>query len=193
MQASFGKIYEISQASKGYFKLTISTNLPFATKFLKFCLWDNSQLSHDGKLFKQGDQIIVNYYYQDIFLRLVSMIPQPFDECPVCSCFYEMSDAQRIDCSQCSNYAKDQVKERVHSSLTLVANWVKDCKYSKGQSMVFIDNDTKKTLNCIVYENHPIFSKLANIQLLNEYTVIGWKQSCNNLKINSKVDVIDIY
>ena len=189
--SSLGKIYEISRSSKGYTKLVIIVNIPFKTKYLKFCIWDDTQLIYKGTPFREDDSVRVDYYYQDNFPRFSSMTPQPIDMCPICFCFHEETDAQRMDCQYCSTYATEQYKERVNESLKLLSNSTKNCRYSRGQCMVFINDSTGEVFTCIVYESNPLFSKLGELELSNLYTVVGWKENpsfkCNTL------DVIDVY
>ena len=189
--SSLGKIYEISRSSKGYTKLVIIVNIPFKTKYLKFCIWDDTQLIYKGTPFREDDSVRVDYYYLDNFPRFSSMTPQPIDLCPICFCFHEETDAQRMDCQYCSTYATEQYKERVNESLKLLSNYTKICRYSRGQCMVFINDSTGEVFTCIVYESNPLFSKLGELELSNLYTVVGWKENpsfkCNTL------DVIDIY
>ena len=189
--SSLGKIYEISRSSKGYTKLVITVNIPFKTKYLKFCIWDDTQLVYKGVSFREDDEVRVDYYYQENFPRFSSMTPQPIDMCPICFCFHEEIDAQRMDCQYCSTYDTAQCKERVNQSLKLVSHSIKNYRYSRGQCMVFINDSTGEVFNCVVYESNPLFSKLGALELLNLYTVVGWKENpsfkCNTL------DVIDVY
>ena len=190
--SSLGKIYEISRSSKGYVRLVITVNTPFKTKYLKFCVWDDTQLIYRGVSFKEGDSVRVDYYYQDNFPRFSSMTPQPIDLCPICFCFHEETNAQRMDCQYCSTYAVEQYKERINHRLKLVANYTKNCLYSRGQCMTFIIDSTGEVFNCVVYESNPLFSKLGALELLNLYTVVGWKET-PNYKVCNMLDVIDIY
>ena len=174
-------------------------NIPFKTKYLKFCIWDDTQLIYKGTPFREDDSVRVDYYYQDNFPRFSSMTPQPIDLCPICFCFHEEIDAQRIDCQYCSTYATEQYKERVNESLKLLSNCTKNCcdsrgqcmVDSRGQCMVFINDSTGQVSTCIVYESNPLFSKLGGLELSNVYTVVGWKET-SSFKC-STLDVIDIY
>ena len=146
---SLGKIYDISQSDKGYFKLTIAVNTPFKTRFLKFCLWDNEPLKYKGESFKEGNSVRVNYYHQDNFPKFLSMEPQPIDQCPKCFTFYEGSDAQRIDCPEyCSTHT--EIKERVDKTVKLVSNTIKSFRYSPGRCLVFIDDNSSETFQCTI-------------------------------------------
>ena len=186
---SLGKIYDISQSSKGYFKLTIAVNTPFKTRFLKFCLWDDELLKYNAELYKEGDEVRVSYYYQDNFPKFLSMVPQSIDECPDCFTFYEASDAQRIVCPEsCSTHT--EVKERVHNSVKLVSITVKSFRYPPGRCLVFIDDNTGETFHCTIFESHPIFMKTGDLELLKMYNIIGWRASD---RFKNSLDVIDIY
>ena len=96
-----------------------------------------------------------------------------------------------MDCQYCSTYATEQYKERVNESLKLLSNCTKNCRYSRGQCMVFINDSTGEVFNGIVYESNPLFSKLGGLELSNLYTVVGWKET-PSFKC-STLDVIDIY
>ena len=192
MSESLGKLYEISRSSKGYTKLVITVNIPFKTKYLTFCIWDDTQLVYKGKPFKEDDSVRVEYYYEDNFPRFSSMTPEPIDLCPICFCFLEQINAQRMDCQYCSTYAAEQYKERINQSLKLVSNSTENYQHrSREQCMSFINDSTGEVFNCVVYESSPLFSKVGALELLNIYTVAGWKEN-PSFKC-SMLDVIDIY
>ena len=192
MFESLGKLYEIARSSDGYTKLVITVNVPFKTKYLTFCIWDDAQLVYRGTPFKEGDSVRVEYCYQDNFPRFSSMTPKPIDLCPICFCFLEQINTQRMDCRYCSTYAAEQCKERINQSLKLIANSTKNYQHpSRGQWMSFANDSTGEFFNCVVYESSPLFSKVGAFELLNMYTVVGWKEN-PSFKC-SMLDVIDIY
>ena len=194
MSESLGTLYEISRSNRGYTKLVITVNIPFKTKYLTFCIWDDTQLVYKGKPFKEGDSVRVEYYYQDNLPIFSSMTPEPIDLCPICFCFLEQISAQRMDCQYCSTYATEQYKERINQSLKLIYNSTKagfQFYRSREQCMSFINDSTGEVFNCAVYESSPLFSKVGALELLNIYTVVGWKE--NSTFKCSMLDVIDIY
>ena len=142
----------------------------------------------NGEMFKLGDNVRVNYFHQNNFPRLQSMCLELHDMCQNCYCFYEAGDAQRIECPErCSTLT--EIKERINKTLKLVSKTTRDFRYSAARCLIFTDDNTGKSYSCTIYENHPLFFKTGDLEIINMYTVVGWT---SNDKYNS-LDVIDIY
>ena len=61
---------------KGYTRLTISTNIPFKTKKLKFNVWDTILLRKEDTMerFKLGDEVEIQYSYRNDYPQLIGLM-----------------------------------------------------------------------------------------------------------------------
>ena len=90
---------------------------------------------------------------------------------------------QAIDCGECSEF--DTAKRaRAPDLLTLIASYSRDCKFSKGQCLTFVDEE-EILYFCWVYAKNPFYEDLLNLPLKRDYRVKGWVKSP---KSNTKVD-----
>ena len=87
----YGKVLDLEKIN-GYFKLTVTVDLPFKRRFLKFCLWDNSLLENeDHETIKIDDMVEVCYGYDGKFPRLLRIKPvSNVIDCLTCHALYEM-------------------------------------------------------------------------------------------------------
>ena len=118
---NYGLICEINPNTKGYTRLTISTNIPFKTKLIKFNVWDTLLLKKPGSTrsntmipFKVGEEVLVEYSYKDGYPQLVNLVSARVDNCPVCYSSMEGIDAQRMEvgCDDCRLIPEDEHKRR---------------------------------------------------------------------------------
>ena len=135
------RIFLIEETNKGYTKLVLSNPIPWRTRYLRFNVWRKDKLYHDGKEYKVGDMVSVEYTQED-FDKLVSLEPvEPtqVDSCLVCYGLYEVPrDGERIDCGRCSVFDINK-RRRLNAELKLTTSTSKRCTYSMGQCLEFVD------------------------------------------------------
>ena len=154
-----------------YMLLTIKFNAPFATKYLRFCIWDEMKLVGMKNL---SDNVKVTYCYEGAFPVLKSIIPsEGHDECYQCRAFHEPHDAQMMTCNFCRSIPHDEHKERLYTKLKLVEKSVRSYKYSKGLVLKFVMHN-EFCYYTTIYENHPLFDKYNNLDTMKLYNVIAW-------------------
>ena len=68
------RIFLIEETNKGYTKLVLSNPIPWKTRYLCFNVWRKAKLHYDGKEYKVGDMVSVEYPQED-FYKLVSLEP----------------------------------------------------------------------------------------------------------------------
>ena len=99
MFTAYGKISEVKPSPKGYTRLTVSHNVPFNTRHLKFNVWDQEHLQTDEmKPFKKNDTVFIEYSYKNGYPRLHKIEEKLIDSCPVCYSSLEALNAQRMEC-----------------------------------------------------------------------------------------------
>lgn len=183
-----GKVFSVDKHEKGYLMMAIQYNVPFMSRFLKFFLWDESKITIDGEQVKEGEDVIVDFIY-DGYLPILKNIErerQGHDVCFRCRTFLEPQNAQRMDNDCCDHIRYEDQKERIDMDLKLVGKSVKEYKYSKGMYLEFSDDVRGEKYNTMIFENNPLFSKNAGVELLNKYRVVGWKEQGN------AIDVVEI-
>ena len=172
LASSLGKVFEISDNEKGYTTVIVALQVPWITEYKKFIVWKKTRLLNNGELFKLGDHVRVTYINSK-FPKLKQMESLLLDSCPVCFAFYEVEDAQRGDCGNCS-VDDEEKQERVNASLKLVSKKTKTYTYSDGCCLTFVDEEKDTAYFACVFKNKPFYSKLALLQTNGYYKVVGW-------------------
>ena len=190
-----GSIFSItrhtSQNDKLYIILVIRYNIPFDTKYLKFCVWDESKLTHNGVQLKKDDTVIVNYHYDGCYTVLDEIEPQQYDVCFQCFMFHQQIDSQRFECEYCSSkFLTEPARKRLTLDLKVVEKTTKSFKYSLGLCLKFLDETTKTYYNATVFENSPLYDLVSKSALLKTYSVHAWKDF--NSEYNT-IDIVDIF
>ncbi len=187
-KTALGKIYEIKVVEKGYKRLTMTVNVPFETKVLKFNVWDEHRLLKDTlEPFKEGEDVAVEYHNQGSFLRLDKLKPAMIDSCPICYNNLEAIDAQRLDCTACSIIPQDEQKTRVNCRMRLMSKNMQQYMYSKGFRIQLMLEEEDKTFTTVIFENNLLFPSVANLITDQNYFVVAWRSKRDLL------DIIDIY
>lgn len=170
------RIFLIEETNKGYTKLVLSNPIPWRTRYLRFNVWRKDKLYHDGKEYKVGDMVSVEYTQED-FDKLVSLEPvEPtqVDSCLVCYGLYEVPrDGERIDCGRCSVFDINK-RRRLNAELKLTTSTSKRCTYSMGQCLEFVDEMRDKLYFVWSFRGNPCHTQLCALKTQERYTVNGW-------------------
>ena len=170
------RIFLIEETNKGYTKLVLSNPIPWRTRYLRFNVWRKDKLYHDGKEYKVGDMVSVEYTQED-FDKLVSLEPvEPtqVDSCLVCYGLYEVPrDGERIDCGRCSVFDINK-RRRLNAELKLTTSTSKRCTYSMGQCLEFVDEMRDKLYFVWSFRGNPCYTQLCTLKTQERYTVNGW-------------------
>lgn len=170
---ALAKIALIEESNKGYTKLILSNPVPWRTRYLTFNVWRKLKLYHGDEAFKVGDAVSVQYR-PGTFNRLISMEPARVDTCMVCYSLYELPpDAQKIDCGLCSIFDSDR-RERVPTELKLIAITYKQCAYSRGCCLTFVDEEADTSYFAWTFEGKPHFREFGSLKTLEKYNICGW-------------------
>ena len=170
---ALAKIDLIEESSKGYTKLALSSPVPWRTRHLIFFVWQKSKLYHGDEMFKVDDAVGIEYR-PGKFDRLVSMELARVDICPVCYSLYELPpNAQKIDCGLCSIFDTDR-RERAPAELKLIAITYKQCAYSKGCCLTFVDEKADVLYFSWTLEAKPYFEKFGALEPKQKYNIYGW-------------------
>ena len=192
---SYGLICEINPNTKGYTRLTISTNIPFKTKLIKFNVWDTLLLKKPGSTrssvmipFKVGEEVQVEYSYKNSYPQLVSMVASRIDNCPVCFSSLEGIDAQRLECDGCRLIPEEEHKKRVNTQMQVVSKTLKQYSNSAGIKLELFSENDNKAFAPVIFPNNVAFQTVENMKIGHKYWVAGW------IAPNGKfLDVVDIY
>ena len=186
----YGLICEINPNTKGYTRLTISTNIPFKTKLIKFNVWDTILLKRSStmKPFKVGEEVLVQYSYKNGYPQLVSMVPTRVDNCPVCYSSLEGIDAQRLECDGCRLIPENEHKKRVNTQMQVISKTPKQYSNSAGIQLELYSENDNKAFAPVIFPSNLAFQTVENLKVGHKYWVVGWIAS------NGKfLDVVDIY
>ena len=179
-----------SQHDKPYILLVIQYNIPYKTKYIKFCLWDDSQLMYNDIRMKEDDAVEVLYRYEGSYPTLSLMtLSEGNDVCFRCYAFHEQANAQRMDCEYCRTMRYEDHKVRLDLKLKLVEKTVKPFKYSSGLCLKFYDVSSSLYYEATIFEKNPLFHMFSGIKLLNDYQVIAWKE---NGSMYNRMDIVEI-
>ena len=171
--STFAKIELIQESNKGYTKMILANPIPWDTRYLTFYIWQKSKLRHEDEAFKVGDDVIVEYR-PGKFDRLISLQPARLDVCPTCYALYELPpDAQKIDCGLCSPFDLDR-RERAPEELKLIKKTYKQCAFSEGLCLSFVDDATGVIYFAWTFEGKPHFEKCGELETLRKYNICGW-------------------
>ena len=171
--STFAKIEQIVESNKGYTKITLANHIPWHTRHLTFNVWHKAKLRHGDETFKVDDDVIVRYR-PGTFDRLVSLELAILDICPTCYAFYELPpDAQKIDCGLCSPFDIDR-QDRAPTEMKLISKTYKQCAFSKGLCLSFVDDNTGALYFAWSYEGKPNFEKFATLETMRKYNICGW-------------------
>ena len=185
----YGIISEIRPVVKGYTRLTIATNIPFKTRYLKFNVWESRLLKKPTmEPFKIGEEVQVDYHVKNNYPQLDSMISAAIDNCPVCYSSLEAINAQRIECLGCSTIPEAEHSRRVNTQMKLVSYSLKEYQNSKGYRLELYSAAEDKTFTPVIFENNLLFSGISNLKVGEAYFVVGWEGANGYF-----FDVDDIY
>ena len=175
MNSTLAKIALIEESDKAYTKLVLANHIPWKTRCLTFSVWNKTKLFHNNQALKLGDAVRVDYKSQkNAFLKLISLEPAQVDTCSVCYSLYDMPrDGQRIDCGLCSIYDEDK-RGRISEELKLIANTEKECTFSKGQCLTFVNEETDNLYFAWSFVRKPYFKRLVALKTQMMYNVNGW-------------------
>ena len=187
--SSYGIISEITPNPKGYTRLTISTNIPYKTKYLKFNVWDSLLIQKPTtEPFRIGEGVQVEYTYQGVFPRLTLMQEAAVDNCPICLTTLDAIDSQRWECESCANIPDEDRKKRVTAQMLLVSKKVNQYKSSKGCKLELNWVKENKTFTPVIFESSFLFNAINKLRAGSVYWIVGW------LAQNDRyLDVVDIY
>mgnify|MGYP000258505753 CR=1 FL=1 len=170
---AFAKIEVIQESSKGYTKLILSSPIPWRHRYLSFNVWHKAKLYHGDKAFKVDDDVSVEYR-PGKFDRLVSLEPASLDACVICHSLYEVPpNTQKMDCGSCSVFDADR-RERVPTELKLISITYKDCAFSKGCCLTFVDEAADILYFAWSFEKKPHYATFGTLETLRNYNVCGW-------------------
>ena len=186
---SFGRIFELEYSEKGYRRLTVSVNIPFKTKLMRFNVWDDNLLKTElGENFKVGDEVRVVYNYKNTFLNLIEMSPSSVDMCPICFTTIEATNAQIVDCLRCTSIPESDHKIRLNVQMMLMASTLKQYLYSNGYRLELHLEEQNKTYTSVIFENNLLYNSIKDLKVGNKYFVVGWKSPNSGF-----IDLVDIY
>ena len=182
-----GTIKKLKLEEKGYFRIIVSVNMPFYTKYLQFNVWKSDILQNsDGEQFGLEDQVKVEYYFKGNFLELVRLTKIHIEYCPVCFNGLERIETQRMDCSGCSLLPNYEQRERINIEMILVSCAEKQYRYSTGYRLELSAPSLNTSFISVIFPSKPLLhSMVPNLQVGKAYTVLGWRDK--NL-----FDLIDI-
>ena len=188
MFSVYGKISEVKPSQKGYIRLTVSHNVPFKTKHIKFNVWNQELLKKaNGTPLKRKDTVFVEYIYKNGYPKLQNIQENSVDNCPVCYSSLEGIDAQRMTCEGCCFIPECDYPKRIHDQMKLVSTEL--CAYTKssGYKLEFYNQKESRSFTFVIFKNNVLFESVSEMKAGFDYTVIAW------LALDSKfLDVVDI-
>ena len=153
--------------------MVLANHIPWDTRYLTYYIWQKTKLRHGDELFKVGDDVVVEYR-PGKFDRLISLELARLDVCPTCYALYELPpDAQKMDCGFCSPFDIDR-RERAPTELKLIKKTYKQCTFSEGLCLSFVDDDTGIIYFAWAFEGKPHFKKFGELEPLRKYNICGW-------------------
>ena len=184
-----GTIKKLKLEEKGYFRVIVSVNMPFYTKYLQFNVWKSELLQNsDGQQFGLEDQVEVEYYFKGGFLELTRLTKACIEYCPVCFNGLERIETQRMDCSGCSSVPYYEQRERINIEMILVSCAEKQYTYSTGYRLELSAPSLSSSFISVVFPNKPLlYSMVPNLQEGKVYTVLGWR----NKNVFDLIDIVE--
>lgn len=171
----YGLICEITPKSKGYTRLTVSTNIPFKQRLLKFNVWDTLLLqSETMEPFRIGEEVYVEYSYKNSYPQLTRIIPSRVDNCPICDSSLEGIDAQRWECDGCTSIPEEHHKKRVNAEMKLVSSTLNEYQHSRGYKLEFYYAVENTTFSPVIFEDKLLFNHIPKLSVGHNYRVAGW-------------------
>ena len=177
---ALAKIVLIEDSDNGYTKLILANPVPWKTRYLSFCVWNKKKLLTQSDLsYGLCDIVMVEYKQPGRFLKLVSLSPVKVIACVVCLSFQEVQfdqqqlDQKRFNCNTCSLYDEGR-RARLDGELVLIANNEKECTYSKGRCLTFVNEMTDELYFSWSFPNKPYFKVLSVLETKKVYRVKGW-------------------
>ena len=177
---ALSKIALIEESDNGYAKLILSHQVPWKTRYLSFCVWNKKKLLdeyNDEIPYTVGDTVLAEYKKLGKFLKLVSLKAINVAACWICGSFLELQFGQKLDrkpnCNTCSLY-DDDLRARINSDLVLIANNEKECTYSKGRCLTFVNEMTDELYFTWTFPKKPYFKVLSALEIKKLYRVKGW-------------------
>ena len=176
---ALGTIEELQLLNKGYYKLVVSTPIPFETKILRFNVWDTKLLNKStGDQFDINEQVKVRYHLKEAkFPTLDELLPATIDSCPICHNALPAIDTQRMDCHACSIIPPNEHKEWVNKEpMRLMSCTAKEYLYSLGYRIELLPLDCEKPFTCVIFPNTLLYSRLQTLKVGNVYNILAWKK-----------------
>lgn len=169
---ALGKIEVLEDSDKGYTKLTLCSPVPWKNRYLTFYVWRKAKLQNGEEPFKVDDTVSVEYR-PGKFNRLVALESARVDVCIVCYGLYRLPlNSQKIDCGYCSVFDADR-RERAPDKMKLIAITYKDCAFSRGCCLTFVD--TADILHFgWTFETKQHFKQFGELETLKMYNISGW-------------------
>lgn len=166
-----GKVYGLIPDPKGFIRFIIQCKLPYRSFFKKYTIWNLPRLQARLGELKEGTMVKFDEDAESRYPVLTSLELAALDTCFTCHSFYEVGDAQRLDCGQCR---EGEQRRRVDEPLKLVSTREKDYTYSRGVAMTFINDDETCTFSTCVFANNPLYQGLLLLTSGDSYLVKGW-------------------
>lgn len=190
---TLAEIVKIEKTDKGYTKLLLLVNIPYKTNYIPFNLWPKKVerfLTGDDKK-NVGDYVQAKYHYKGNFTELDELEKMEcFDNCPLCWCNLEATDAQRIDCPGCALMGEEEKKERVAESMVLKSKEFNVYLYSSGYKLIFLSEEGSEFV-FVVFKKSPLYDEINELVVSKKYQVVGWKNK-GDFKIHP-LDIVNIY
>ena len=171
--STIAKIDVIEESNKGFTKLILANPVPWRTRYLVFNVWHKPKLYHGDEAFKVGDTVGVEYR-SGKFDRLLSMELVKAETCCVCYSLYERPpNTQTMYCGFCSIFDIDH-RARAPTELKLIATTYKQCAFSKGCCITFVDEAADILYFAWTFEGKPHYVKFGTLETLRHYNISGW-------------------
>ena len=169
-----GIIYSLAERNdKGYRRLVIVANTPYARNWFKFNLWGLKKIegiigpcsNWDGK------RISFTMDKDSQFPRLETIAPMDHTECVLCHGYFEPSENEQERCGSCDEIdKKDRCTEEI---LELVRKSEKKQQYGMSILLTFADPDENTYSSCI-FDNSPLYDDVKGLKPGEKYQLKGW-------------------
>lgn len=191
----FGRIHDLEAIKYNSTRLTLQSNLPFMTKYLRFnILFDeNSFKKEDGTQFSIGDFVEAECVFtKPSRYKLIELRSAVFDSCPVCWCYMPTGtmtiEAGKMGCESCSRISENNHTQRVDKQLRLISlTYKKIYKYGKCVTLKLFNTLSDVYYTGVIFESNPLYGQLHNLEEESTYTVIGW------LIADTIIDILHCY
>lgn len=178
----FGRIYSIDANPKGYHRLVLEVKQPYTTLWKRYNLWKVNVVE---KVLEAKLEVGLDLRFTEAdnarFPTLSTVEKVLLQCCDQCQAFYEMGDAQVIDCGGCQTSIP---REYLDENLQLVFKKEKMYTFSKGITLTFSDDKDTTSWSTCIFENSPFFSQAKELNEKTTYQVRGWVTSSQDCGLN---------